>query len=347
MTAGHVPTIAVPIARTGSTDETIRWAIDTLLADRCSETATLHLVFIETPGDESSNDAAVTALIDRSESIARQHAPGAVTISTAHLAADRYLDNPHAHAEILAEYVRRNDIDLVALDPNYSVDATNPRLQPVRRALSVAGVPFQVAPVRADRRIHRDELGRLVGIAGMVFGFYVVVAAPTTVRAVGLGGIIALLVGGLFRNVAFESTPRPRNVILTVGRGLVFVPYLLWRIITANFQISYLVLHPKLPIDPHVDSIDTALGDGLSVTAFANSLTLTPGTVAVDAASNTVVVHSITPATRLEVLDGTRERAVGYVFYGRSALEAPSPLEREAVHRVAGRDPTSGGRRDE
>ncbi len=200
--------------------------------------------------------------------------------------------------------------------------------------------------------------GELVraGVIGVVaFGFYIALGGPTYTFALGSGVVAAAIAALLLRNAAFETTPKPLSSLQTVGRGLIFVPYLLWEITKANVLFAYVVLHPSLPIDPGLDRIDAAVSDGISVTTFANSITLTPGTLTVDAEGHHLLVHSLTPGARDDVVDGVHERAVRYLFYGREGLELPGPGERNDDEPLLGpaadadraRARTDGGDRDD
>lgn len=297
---------------------------------------TIHLVYTETPGRDRSEPPTVRSLLDRMAALARDHVGDAATVRTARLANDRYLATPHDHAAVLAEYAREHDVDLVVLDPDYSVDATDRTLQPIEHAFDRVGLDYVQAHVAPSRRPSLAELVRFSATGLLATGFYLVVGGNLT----AFGLTTSLLAGGvaglLFRNVTFETTPSFRRVTGIAVRGILFVPYLLVRILTANVQISYLVLHPSLPIDPHLDRITAAVGDGVSVTGLANSLTVTPGTLTVDAERNELLVHSITPETRLELLTGERERRVRFVFFGRAAMALSGPLDRGDVETVSG-----------
>ena len=63
---------------------------------------------------------------------------------------------------------------------------------------------------------------------------------------------------------------------------IVYVPVLFWYILLANFDVVYRVLHPKMPINPGIVKIKTRLKSESAITALANSITLTPGTLTVD-----------------------------------------------------------------
>lgn len=308
-------------------------------ADARDAPTTLHLVRVLSPvGTDTEAESDET--LERAARLASERAPPSVKIETALLAPDRYLADPTDHAVEIRQYVDEHGIDLVLLDPNYSIDATDPQLHSVAGALEAAGVPserLQDLPTR--RGPSREEIVRFGGVFLLAFGFYLLVAGQRPLYAVATGGFTAVLVAGLLRNVVFETTPRPVQALETVVRGTIYVPYLLWEIIRANVVIAYVVLHPSLPLETYLDRIDTPLTGGLPVSAFANSVTLTPGTLTVDVEGNDLVVHSMTTGTRLDLLDGPRERAVQFVFRGRMAFDLPTPLERESVVELVGSEP--------
>ena len=109
------------------------------------------------------------------------------------------------------------------------------------------------------------------------------------------------------------------------------MPYLHREVAKANVAIAAIVLHPRLPVDPKLVSYPTTLDGELALTTFANSVTLTPGTltVDVDAEAGTLLVHTLTAGTRADLLDGSLERAVGFVFDGgavRRRPDRPTPI---------------------
>jgi multicomponent Na+:H+ antiporter subunit E len=80
-------------------------------------------------------------------------------------------------------------------------------------------------------------------------------------------------------------------------RFLGYLPWLLKEIVVANLQVIRIVLDPRLPVDPCLVRFPTRLTGDLAVTTFANSITLTPGTVTVDVEEREFVVHALTSQT--------------------------------------------------
>jgi multicomponent Na+:H+ antiporter subunit E len=113
-----------------------------------------------------------------------------------------------------------------------------------------------------------------------------------------------------------------------MGRLCLYVPYLVWEIAKANVAIAYVVLHPKLPIDPSLERFEAAVWGDVPATTLANSITLTPGTLTVDVSDREFYIHTLTESSRADLFEGSLERAVRFVYYGRSAARIPSPRER-------------------
>jgi multicomponent Na+:H+ antiporter subunit E len=82
---------------------------------------------------------------------------------------------------------------------------------------------------------------------------------------------------------------------------LVYIPVFAFYCLKANLQVAYLVLHPAMPIRPGIVRVRTKLRSQTAIAALANSITLTPGTLTVDAEPDgTLYVHWIDVKTAEE-----------------------------------------------
>lgn len=97
--------------------------------------------------------------------------------------------------------------------------------------------------------------------------------------------------------------------------------YYLWllrKIVASNLEVVACVWSGLLPgkiatstsISPCSERIPTALRTDLGKALYANSITLTPGTVAVDIDSHSVLVHALTRAGLEELKQGEMEKHV-------------------------------------
>ena len=97
-----------------------------------------------------------------------------------------------------------------------------------------------------------------------------------------IAGVIAsIIVVVLFH----EIMPKEHQVFISPVRMfwlLLYVPVFFYHMLIANLDVVYRALHPKMPIKPGIVKIKTKLKTDSGITALANSITLTPGTLTVD-----------------------------------------------------------------
>lgn len=102
-------------------------------------------------------------------------------------------------------------------------------------------------------------------------------------QSVAAGVLVAAAIAALVR-VPVDPGPgmRPAGALWMV----VYLPVFFWYCLLANLDVVYRVVHPALPIRPGIVKVRTQLSSPAGVTALANSITLTPGTLTVDVGSD-------------------------------------------------------------
>jgi multicomponent Na+:H+ antiporter subunit E len=95
-----------------------------------------------------------------------------------------------------------------------------------------------------------------------------------------------------------------------VGRAVVYWPWLLWAIIKANIDVALRILSPRLPISPTMVEVQTSQKSALGQVIYANSITLTPGTVSVDLTDGMIIVHALSRESAEALMDGEMDRRV-------------------------------------
>ena len=93
-------------------------------------------------------------------------------------------------------------------------------------------------------------------------------------------------------------------------RAVTYWPWLFVEIIKSNIDVARLILDPKLPISPTVIKVKATQVDDLGHVIYANSITLTPGTVTMDVRGGTLEVHAITQDIAEGLLSGEMDRRV-------------------------------------
>ena len=110
--------------------------------------------------------------------------------------------------------------------------------------------------------------------------------------------------------------PDGRSFAFLFRLGL-YLPWLAREIVLSNIEVIKLVWHPRLPIRPQLVRATSSQCTPIGLAAFANSITLTPGTLSLDAdEAGVVVVHALNDATADSLRGGEMNRRC-------TALEGP------------------------
>jgi multicomponent Na+:H+ antiporter subunit E len=138
---------------------------------------------------------------------------------------------------------------------------------------------------------------------------------------VTVAGLIAsLIVAVLFH----EILPKEHHVFISPVRIfwlLVYLPVFFFYVIKANLDVVYRALHPKMPIKPGIVKIRTSLKTESGITALANSITLTPGTLTVDLTNDGFLyIHWINVKSE-DVEGATRDIARKFEWFLRRIFE--------------------------
>ncbi len=80
---------------------------------------------------------------------------------------------------------------------------------------------------------------------------------------------------------------------LQVPKTLSYFVWLFNEVVKANVAVAKAVLSPELKISPSLIEIPTHQDSDIGKTMFANSITLTPGTVSVDMQEDGILVHAL------------------------------------------------------
>jgi len=120
----------------------------------------------------------------------------------------------------------------------------------------------------------------------IAFVVWTLLTWPFVEGTIDLQVVVAGLIASVFVSIIFhEILPKEHHIFISPVRifwFLVYVPVFFYYVIMANFDVVYRALHPKMPIKPGIVKIKTNLKTDSGITALANSITLTPGTLTVD-----------------------------------------------------------------
>jgi multicomponent Na+:H+ antiporter subunit E len=312
--------VLAPVLDTPAGRETVEHA-----ADRLGPDARLHLVALTGPDrGPSSETAAVLADARRRARRALDGDDRRARVASAGRVVDGRWPTTEDVASTLIAYADEHGVQRAVLPADLEGAFPGVTAGGLAAALRDAGLADPVVGPRHRPAVHRRLLvaGSLAGTGALFvlsLAFYLLLAGTVDAFEVVTGAATAAVVAAVFGRVTFARPPAPVRSTARALRGCLYVPYLLWEVAKANLAVAAIVLHPRLPLDPKLVSYRSNLDGELALTTFANSVTLTPGTltVDVDAESGDLLVHTLTARSRADLLDGSLERAVRFVFADR------------------------------
>ena len=101
--------------------------------------------------------------------------------------------------------------------------------------------------------------------------------------------------------------------------GLRLPRYWFWlgrEIIKANFDVARQILDPRMPINPRLFEVDPQQNSDLTRVIYANSITLTPGTITTDLNPTRIQIHALCEDAEKDIRTGKMAARI-------AALEVP------------------------
>lgn len=134
----------------------------------------------------------------------------------------------------------------------------------------------------------------------LLFGLWLALNGKVTVEICLFGvGVTAAL--GALAYALFGYTPRREWAFWKrVPLFCVYLAALLFEIVRANAKVLGIILHPKRELRQSLVVVETGLRSRFARFVFANSITLTPGTITVRADGSRFTVHCLSR----EMIDG-------------------------------------------
>lgn len=155
---------------------------------------------------------------------------------------------------------------------------------------------------------------RLVSSVLFLFGFWLLMSGHYTPFLVGMGLASTIFVVWLARRMdVIDHEGHPAQL----GPRAVFSywPWLIREIIKSGWDVTRIILDPRLPISPTLVQFRPTQKTDVGLTTHANSITLTPGTISVEVGRSDFLVHALTEAGAEGIRSGDMDRRVT-VFEG-------------------------------
>ena len=122
-----------------------------------------------------------------------------------------------------------------------------------------------------------------------------------------LGAASCLGVAALAARMRQEGDEDPYLFAL---RSALYLPWLLLEIVKANLDVARSVVARDMDLSPRLIRTRATQKSVIGQVVYANSITLTPGTVSLDLRDGEILVHALTRASAEGVLTGEMDRRV-------------------------------------
>lgn len=106
---------------------------------------------------------------------------------------------------------------------------------------------------------------------------------------------------------------------INIPRLTVYLLWLVWQIIKSGVYVAYVVMHPKMPIQPMIVRFTSKQPNVLARVILGNSITLTPGTLTLDIKGSHFTVHALTRDTKDDLVNGDMESRVARLYMDQCA----------------------------
>lgn len=122
-------------------------------------------------------------------------------------------------------------------------------------------------------------------------GFWWLLSGQTKPFLVGCGVVVCLVTAFMSSRMGLvDEESQPFGML---PRLITFAPWLLWQVVLSNWDVVKRVWTPGLGIEPKIVKAPVALKTGFGRATYANSITLTPGTVTIDTGTDGFLVHAL------------------------------------------------------
>ncbi len=111
--------------------------------------------------------------------------------------------------------------------------------------------------------------------------------------------LFVLLVMRRMSAVDHEAAP-----VDITARAALYLPWLAWQIVKANLDVARRIVQPRMPVRPHVLKVRAGQRSDLGRVIYANSITLTPGTITIGVSGDEFTIHALTDEAAAGVAGG-------------------------------------------
>ncbi len=147
-----------------------------------------------------------------------------------------------------------------------------------------------------------------VSLFAVLYGLWLALSGHYTPFLLAVGAVCAALV--VFVAVRMDVVDHEGHPIHLSYRIPLYWAWLAVQVVIWSLHVSRRVLSPRLDIDPSFEIVPVSQRTDLGKVIYANSITLTPGTLSTDVGDSHIEVHALTPEAMADLKTDDMDRRV-------------------------------------
>lgn len=149
----------------------------------------------------------------------------------------------------------------------------------------------QASAGEAARPAEEGTAMRVISLGVVLLVFWLLLSGHYTVFLISLG--VASTLGVTALAVRMGVADAEGHPVHLVPAAFTYWPWLATQIFTSALRVARIIVDPAMPISPTLVRVHGSQRGALGITTYANSITLTPGTVSVELDRHDILVHAL------------------------------------------------------
>ena len=149
---------------------------------------------------------------------------------------------------------------------------------------------------------------RYISLAAFLYAFWLALSGHYTAMLITAGAVSSLVC--VLAAIRMRTADREGHPIELFAGTLTYYPWLVREIAKSAWAVTKIILDPRLPISPTMTRVRGSQATAAGLATYANSITLTPGTITVAVDGDELTVHAIVREGALDVEAGEMDRRV-------------------------------------
>ena len=142
----------------------------------------------------------------------------------------------------------------------------------------------------------------------IIFGLWLILSGHYTPFFMITGFLCSLFV--VLLSIRMDIIDHDHQPLMLGWKLLVYLPWLTYQIILSNLMVSRCILSPRSCISPVVVNLKGTQGSAFGKVVYANSITLTPGTITMDVDGSNFEVHALLTDAAEDLAEGDMDRRI-------------------------------------